>query len=62
MNQNFTKLYASIVTSTIWREDDKVRIVWITMMAIADQYGEVAGSVPGLAALANVSVDECKAP
>jgi hypothetical protein len=56
----YTKLFNSIVTSTIWSEDDKTRIVWITMLAIADKNGEVQGSVPGLARIAGVSVDDCR--
>ena len=54
---NYTKLFNSIVTSTIWTEDDKTRIVWITMLAIADQHGEVQASIPGLARVAGVSVE-----
>lgn len=53
---NYTKLFNSIVTSTIWTEDDKTRIVWITMLALADQNGEVHASIPGLARLAGVSL------
>jgi hypothetical protein len=56
----YTKLFNSIVTSTIWSEDDKTRIVWITMLAIADKNGEVQGSVPGLARIAGVPVDDCR--
>lgn len=57
---NYTKLFNSIITSTIWTEDDKTRIVWITMLAIADKNGEVAGSVPGIARIAAVSVDDTR--
>ncbi len=32
----YTKLFHSIVTSTIWRETDPTRIVWITMLALAE--------------------------
>lgn len=53
----YTKLFNSIITSTIWTEDDKTRIVWITMLALADKNGEVQGSVPGLARLSGVSVE-----
>ena len=55
---NYTKLFNSIITSTIWSEDDKTRIIWITMLALADQNGEVQGSVPGLARLAGVSIED----
>ena len=56
----YTKLFNSIVTSTIWTEDDRTRIVWITMLAIADKNGEVQASVPGLARLAGVPVEDCR--
>ena len=57
---NYTKLFNSIITSTIWNEDDKTRIVWITMLALADQNGEVQGSIPGLARLAGVSIEDAE--
>ena len=56
----YTKLFNSIVTSTIWTEDDKTRIVWITMLALADKHGEVQASIPGLARVAGVSVADCE--
>ena len=56
----YTKLFSSIIASTIWRADDKTRIVWITMLAMSDQFGIVEGSVPGLADMARVTVDECR--
>src|SRR5690242_19526585 len=52
----FTKLFQDIVTSTIWREPDTTRIVWVTMLALADKDGFVSSSVPGLAAMANVAM------
>lgn len=57
----YTKLFNSIITSTIWSEDDKTRIVWITMLAIADKNGEVQGSIPGLARIAGVPVEDTRA-
>jgi hypothetical protein len=54
---NYTKLFNSIVTSTIWTEDDQTRIVWITMLAISDQNGEVQASIPGLARVAGISIE-----
>lgn len=53
----YTKLFGSIVGSTIWSEDDKTRIVWITMLAMANQHGEVEASIPGLAKFAKVSIE-----
>jgi hypothetical protein len=61
MDMAYTKLHQSLVTSTIWREPHPTRIVWITMMALADQHGEVMASVPGLADASRVSIRECEA-
>lgn len=55
----YTKLFNSIITSTIWCEDNTTRIVWITMLALKNQDHVVEGSVPGLAAMARVTVDDC---
>ena len=43
------------MASTIWREPDSTRIVWITMLALSDKHGVVEASVPGLADLSRVS-------
>jgi hypothetical protein len=56
----YTKLFSSIVTSSIWQEDNATRIVWITMLATADARGVVEGAVPGLAHIARVELDECQ--
>jgi hypothetical protein len=56
MQRSFTKLFNTLVTSTIWQADDQTRIVWITMLALADREGNVWASVPGLANQANVPV------
>ena len=57
----FTKLFSTLVTSTIWREDDKTRILWITMLALSDRCGVVGASVPGLAHIAGMSSGDCHA-
>lgn len=56
----FTKLFSSIVHSTIWREPNHVRVVWVTMLALADRDGVVEASLPGLADASRVTLDECK--
>jgi len=58
---NYTKLFNSIITSTIWTEDDKTRIIWITLLAMSDQHGEVQASIPGLARIAGVTIEDCEA-
>lgn len=57
----YTPLFSSIIASTIWRESKETKIVWITMLAMADARGVVEASIPGLADMAKVSLDECKA-
>ena len=56
----FTKLFASIIHSSIWREPDHVRLVWVTMLAMADAQGYVGASLPGLADAARVSLEQCQ--
>lgn len=60
-DMGYTKLFSSIVASTIWREDDKTRIVWITMLAMKNERHIVEASIPGLADMARVSLKECEA-
>jgi hypothetical protein len=56
---SFTKLFSSLTESTLWVEQPHhVRIVWITMLAMADRDGMVAASIPGLARRACVTVSE----
>jgi len=56
----YTKLFSSIITSTIWQEDDKTRILWITLLALSDEAGKVEGSIPGIARMAGISIPECE--
>jgi hypothetical protein len=57
----FTKLFSDIVLSSIWSEDDKTRIVWITLLATSNADGFVSASLPGLATAARVTIEECEA-
>jgi hypothetical protein len=61
MSETFTKLFGSITDSTIWAEDHATRLVWITMLAMADRHGYVGASVPGLAHRARVTTEEADA-
>ena len=54
----FTKLFGSIVTSSLWCQDDTVLRVWIGMLATSGPTGKVPGSVPGLANLCRVSIED----
>jgi len=57
---SYTKLFQSILDSSIWQESHQTRIVWVTMLAMADQHGEVQAAVPGLAKRAGVTLQEAE--
>lgn len=56
----YTKLFSSITESTIWVEPYPTRIVWVSMLAMADRKGRIWASVPGLARRAGVTLEECE--
>lgn len=60
MSITFTKLFSSITESTVWCEPDRTRLVWITMLAMADRRGRIFASIPGLANRARVPVEDCR--
>ena len=51
-----TKVFTSLLTSSIWCVDDTTLRVWIAMLLSADKKGRVEGSIPGFASLCRVSV------
>ena len=55
----YVKIFSAILQSTIWRETAPTKVVWITMLALADRDGFVGASVPGLADTAKVTLQEC---
>ena len=57
----FTKLFNSILDSTIWQEPPATKLVWITLLAMSDRNGDVHASIPGLAKRAGVTLEECNA-
>ena len=57
----FTKLFSSIVTSTIWQEDPETKVIWITLLALSDAKGRVDGTIPGIANIANISIQKTEA-
>lgn len=61
MSYTFTKLFSSITSSTVWMEPSGTRLTWIAMLANADRKGRVFASLPGLAHLARVTLEECEA-
>lgn len=58
MSAGYTKLFESILDSTIWGESNETRLVWITMLAMRNYRHIVEASVPGLARRARVSLED----
>lgn len=56
----FVKLYSTILDSSVWSEEPCTRLVWITLLAMADPDGFVEAAVPGLARRANVPLEACE--
>jgi hypothetical protein len=60
MSGGFVKIYGSILRSSVWQTPLATKVTWITMLALADENGLVEASIPGLAATAGVTLEECE--
>lgn len=56
----YCKLHAKIITSSIWNAPNHVRLLWVTMLALADAEGNVEGTPGGLAAMARITPEESR--
>lgn len=56
----YTKLFDEIVASSVWDEDDKTRLVWITMLALKNRDHYVRGTERFLALAARVELEDCR--
>jgi hypothetical protein len=54
----FTKLDSGIVNSSVWAEPLATRVVWVTMLAIADKNGYVPCARSGLLRASNVPIED----
>jgi hypothetical protein len=61
MSGGFVKLYGTILTSSVWVESHETFRVWMAMLVLADRKGYVAGTPPGIASIARVTLDQCEA-
>lgn len=61
MSDTYAKLFRSIAASTIVSEPLATRWLWVTMLSQADRQGRVFASIPGLARIANISIQEVHA-
>lgn len=60
MSETYAKLFSSILRSSIWAEPMETRLVWITMLALADRHGYVGASLPGIATAAGVTMEKAQ--
>lgn len=56
----YTKLFGSILDSTVWELPLASKVTWIAMLVMADRDGIVEASIPGLAKRAGVSLEQCE--
>lgn len=56
----YTKLFSSILDSTIWDEDCATRILWITMLAMVNMRGQVLSSEVNMGLRARLPLDDVK--
>ena len=56
----YTKLFGVIVASSIWDEDDKTRIVWVTLLALKNRHHGVEATEKALALFARVTPEDCR--
>lgn len=55
----WNRLLCRILDSSLWAESDQTRIVWITLLAMADRYGRVISSIIGVQHRARVPMEAC---
>ena len=56
----YAKVFAAMLTSSVWQESHATVRVWLTMLLLKDAEGIVNASIPGLAHAALVTLDECQ--
>ena len=54
----YAKLFSSITESSLWSDTKEVRLLFVSMLAKADQDGFVDAAIPGLARISNLTIDE----
>lgn len=60
-DENFVKIYQSILDSTVFQEPAATKLVWLVMLIKADANGKLICSIPGLARICGVSIAEVEA-
>lgn len=57
----WTKLFSTIVGSSVWMEDDRTLRVWFGFLALADQHGVVLGTPKRMAEILRVPYEDFEA-
>lgn len=60
MASGYSPVFRSMLTSSIWEEKPHVKILWLTMLLMKDKRGIVEGSIPGLARMAVITIEQCE--
>jgi len=60
MSGGYCKLFTDIVTSTIWQRPNACRVLWVTMLALKDETNICRATVPALAKICDISIEECE--
>jgi hypothetical protein len=55
---SYAKVFEEILDSSVWDEDATTRLLWITLLVMADQHGVVSASMSGLVRRANMKEAE----
>ena len=56
----YVKIFPEMFESSLWSEGDNVLRVWLVMLGKCDKYGFVKIPIPGLARIANVSIEQAE--
>ena len=56
----YTKLFADIVTSTVWQAPNDCRVLWITILALKGKDNICRATVPALAKFCDLTTDKCE--
>jgi hypothetical protein len=55
---SYAKLDSGILHSSVWASDLATRVLWVTILALKDEFGFVPASKSGLQRAANVTIEE----
>lgn len=56
----YSKLFADIVTSTIWQEPNDCKVLWVTMLALKGRDHICTATVPALAKMCDITIEQCE--